>query len=335
MEETIGKRIAGNRKRLGITQDRLAERLGVTAQAVSKWENDQSCPDITMLPKLAETFGITTDALLGIAQPEPPKAMEAEPVTEEQDNESDHKWDVRWEAGRSGSIGLAVWIIITAGILFAANWLQLDISMWDLLWTNGLIVFGLFTVIRKFSFFSLGCALLGGYFLLDKLNVLPSSLSRDLLLPAILLLFGLAMLVKALRKPRNPQFSVSHNGKSVNRQVSSCNFDEDAFHCSSAFCEKQYSIDLPRLRTGEIDMSCGELTVDLTAVGEFVPGCTVEADCAFGELTILVPGHIRAEVNSDIAFGSVDVVGNYDPEPDTTIRLDADVSFGRISIQYV
>ena len=68
MEETLGKRIAANRKRLGITQDRLAEQLGVTPQAVSKWENDQSCPDIATLPKLAEIFGISVDALLGVTQ---------------------------------------------------------------------------------------------------------------------------------------------------------------------------------------------------------------------------------------------------------------------------
>lgn len=53
MEETLGKRIVFHRKRLGLTQDALAERMGVTAQAVSKWENDQSCPDIGALPKLA------------------------------------------------------------------------------------------------------------------------------------------------------------------------------------------------------------------------------------------------------------------------------------------
>ena len=42
MQETIGKRIMQNRKQLKLTQDQLAEQLGVTAQAVSKWENDQS-----------------------------------------------------------------------------------------------------------------------------------------------------------------------------------------------------------------------------------------------------------------------------------------------------
>ena len=51
MEETLGKRIVFHRKRLGLTQDALAELMGVTAQAVSKWENDQSCPDIAALPR--------------------------------------------------------------------------------------------------------------------------------------------------------------------------------------------------------------------------------------------------------------------------------------------
>ena len=66
MEQTLGKRIVHHRKRLGLTQDQLAEKLGVTAQAVSKWENDQSCPDIATLPKLAQIFGITVDELLDL-----------------------------------------------------------------------------------------------------------------------------------------------------------------------------------------------------------------------------------------------------------------------------
>ena len=86
MEQTLGKRIVEHRKRLGLTQDALAEQLGVTAQAVSKWENDQSCPDITMLPKLADIFGITTDDLLGRTTQQVHKAE----IVEEEESEGVH-----------------------------------------------------------------------------------------------------------------------------------------------------------------------------------------------------------------------------------------------------
>ena len=62
--ETIGKRICALRKAKGLKQEELAERLEVSAQAVSKWENDQTCPDISLLPRLAGVFGVTTDYLL-------------------------------------------------------------------------------------------------------------------------------------------------------------------------------------------------------------------------------------------------------------------------------
>lgn len=61
---TLGERIAQNRKAKGFTQESLAEQLGVSAQAVSKWENDISCPDITLLPELAKLLGTTVDSLL-------------------------------------------------------------------------------------------------------------------------------------------------------------------------------------------------------------------------------------------------------------------------------
>ena len=65
-KETLGKRIAMLRKEKGYTQEQLAEKVGVSAQAVSKWENDVSCPDITLLPLLADILGVTVDELLGV-----------------------------------------------------------------------------------------------------------------------------------------------------------------------------------------------------------------------------------------------------------------------------
>ena len=64
MNETIGSRIARFRKEKNMTQEDLAHIMGVTAQAVSKWENDLSCPDISILSKLCKTLGVTTDELL-------------------------------------------------------------------------------------------------------------------------------------------------------------------------------------------------------------------------------------------------------------------------------
>ena len=64
MSETIGNRITKYRKAKGMTQEDLASQLGVSAQAVSKWENDASCPDISLLPKLCNVLGVTTDELL-------------------------------------------------------------------------------------------------------------------------------------------------------------------------------------------------------------------------------------------------------------------------------
>ena len=62
---TLGNRIAFYRKNRNFTQDALAKQLGVTNQAVSKWESDQCCPDVMLLPKLAEIFGISMDELFG------------------------------------------------------------------------------------------------------------------------------------------------------------------------------------------------------------------------------------------------------------------------------
>lgn len=60
----IGKNISALRKERNMTQEDLAKALGVSAQAVSKWENENSCPDISLLTKIADLFGVTVDELL-------------------------------------------------------------------------------------------------------------------------------------------------------------------------------------------------------------------------------------------------------------------------------
>lgn len=65
MKETLGNKIQKLRKERKMTQEELAEKLNVTSQAVSKWETDNSYPDITILVKLADIFGCSVDELLG------------------------------------------------------------------------------------------------------------------------------------------------------------------------------------------------------------------------------------------------------------------------------
>lgn len=60
----FGTRLADLRKRAELTQAALAEKLDVSDRAVSKWENAGGYPDITLLPQLADIFGVTTDYLL-------------------------------------------------------------------------------------------------------------------------------------------------------------------------------------------------------------------------------------------------------------------------------
>lgn len=68
MKVTFGQKIAELRKEKGMTQEALAERLGVSPQAVSKWETDVSMPDVSLLPKLAEQLGCSIDALFDRAE---------------------------------------------------------------------------------------------------------------------------------------------------------------------------------------------------------------------------------------------------------------------------
>lgn len=62
----------------GWTQEELGERVGVSAQAVSKWETEQSLPDISQLPLLAKAFGVTTDLLFGLEEEPAPDFPEAD-----------------------------------------------------------------------------------------------------------------------------------------------------------------------------------------------------------------------------------------------------------------
>lgn len=342
MEQTLGKRIIEHRKALGLTQDQLAEKLGVTAQAVSKWENDQSCPDITMLPKLAEIFGTTTDALLG-RQAQPVHQAEVVSDSEEDENDGIHlqkgNWEFRWDSGRRHALFFALFVLLVGGLLLTSRLLVWDVSFWEILWPSALMMFGLQGVFRKFSFSGIGCTLFGGYFLLENLGITQLNLAGELIFPILIVIFGLSLLADALRKPKKPKFRILHNGKSVGsgdkNTKSTFTTDVHSFECSLSFGENTHYIELPLLQQGDISCSFGELTVDLSGCEEVFRNCRIDANCSFGELILLVPRRFRVEPDSSTAFASLEIVGQPDPEPKGVIRLDANISFGEITVKYI
>ena len=76
-EQTLGRRIQEARKAAGLSQESLGERLGVSRQAVSKWEADAAVPELENLIAMSRIFGVTIGALLGVEPPEAPSEGDA------------------------------------------------------------------------------------------------------------------------------------------------------------------------------------------------------------------------------------------------------------------
>ena len=67
-EQTLGQRIAAERKKLGLSQEALGEKMGVSRQAISKWESDGAVPEIDKLIAMSKLFGVTLGWLLGVEE---------------------------------------------------------------------------------------------------------------------------------------------------------------------------------------------------------------------------------------------------------------------------
>ena len=340
MEQTMGKRIAEHRKRLMLTQDQLAEQLGVTAQAVSKWENDQSCPDISILPKLAEIFGTTTDELLGIKQAEAiPNAEfvhEAEVIntSAESDETGDGNWEFHFNGRRLYSIGFP-FFVLTVGVLYLlSQLLQWKLSFWDILWPTGIFIFGLWGLFDGFSFFRMACALFGGYTLADKLFDFSFDINGNLIWAVLIVMFGISLLVDALKKPKWSKYV--HFGKKeakLNSKHYKCT--QDTFTMNGSFGDVRQKVALNILRKGEVNVSFGDYTIDLSEVVSVSSDCCIRSNCSFGELVILVPKRFFVDVKRNTTFADLTIKGHPSTQPDGTIQLLGNCSFGETTIKYI
>ena len=114
---TLGNRLQRLRQRQGLSQDALAEKLGVSRQAVSKWERDEAVPEVEKLLRLSELYGVSLDELVkgdatqsapqGESQAEPAASRRERPVWEE---------SLQW-GGLVGGGALLLWGLGEAALL--------------------------------------------------------------------------------------------------------------------------------------------------------------------------------------------------------------------------
>ena len=332
---TLGDRIKYHRKRLGMTQEQLAERMGVSAQAVSKWENNLSCPDISVLPDLAEVFGVSVDELLGKGGS---VVRDAEIVEPEKEKESGYTWNWKYES-KKGGILFALYILTVGALLLLRSYVPaMDISWWTVVWTTALVYIGVSGLIGHFSLFCLIMALGGLYFLLSAYGVIAIKLSWGILLPALLILWGISLLIDVFcgNKPWKRKKEAFHKMKAEKKHRCEYNCDDGEFHCELSFGEDRVPVVTPLLKQASIESSFGDFTVDFSGCEAVAPYCEVNVENSFGSLKLLVPEKFRVEMQADASFASTpEIKGSPAAQTEGTIHLKADVSFGSVQVRYV
>lgn len=331
-QQTIGKRIVQRRKEKGYTQEQLAEFCGVSAQEVSKWENDVSCPDISILPHLAEVLGVTTDELLGV-KPIEPKVVIVD--AQKGKKEGDGNFSVSWDGGKNvkkDGIWFAV-LVIVLGLAFLIQRLGfLSFGIWGIVWPAVLIGFGVSWMIKRFSFFSLAVAGLGLYFLLYNLGEITFVLTWSVIWPSLLVLLGLTILYEALIPHKQKWCGVNFSGDKNKRSEYGENNGYIHYDCSFSDENRRYAAE--EFSGGDIDLSFGKSELDLTSVRRVSQNAKLDVDVSFGTFDLIVPKTIRLYVKSDKSFGSIQMNGEADAEATESLVLDGDVSFGTLNIYY-
>ena len=128
---SIAERILTLRKSKGMSQEQLAEAVGVSRQAVSKWESEQASPDPEKIIAMSEIFGVTTDYLLKGIEPEKEEAKteeKAEEKAEEKKTEDTHMTvgdvldqKILTEKNKEKSKKLLKYVLIALGIFIAID----------------------------------------------------------------------------------------------------------------------------------------------------------------------------------------------------------------------
>ncbi len=324
---TIGERIKQHRKRLGMTQEQLAERIGVSAQAVSKWENNLSCPDISILPELADIFGISTDELLGKRE----TVYTADPITDKKKTQFQWYWNI-------GSIVFAIFVLLFGGLWLMNEVCGYDVSWWTLLWTLGLIYLGCSSMDDGFSAVGLIMILTGAGFLLSAYGVIQLQMRWSLVIPCCIIIWGLGMIFDMFGKKRKVRHKLKQNGININKGTPQRDYNcaDGYLHCEMSFGQDRIPVITPLLRGGTIEANFGNFTVDFSACEAIAPNCTLSAENNFGKLTLLIPEKFRVQYGENDAFAaSTQINGSAASTLQGVIYLNYDNNFGSLEIRYI
>ena len=331
-KETMGKRISDLRKGKGMTQEQLAQLLGVTPQAVSKWENDLSCPDISILPQLAEALGVTTDELLGRT---PLRISEG---SDKCNGKGHAHVSVRLRLNQAEKIIFAL-LLMGIGLIFLLNAFHVielgeGVTFGSVLWPFLVACMGVMACRSELNPISIGLFLFGVYMLLFNLGIIPAQykLTWAMAWPVALILIGVTILLHFLLPKRKKEGGIFEVEKSD--PVFDCTDESGFIRIDSAFTSQTKRVETGAPFTGaKIDSSFGSLVLDLSQA-EIQNGALIDADVSFGSLTVRLPAFVGANAACKTAFGGYDCPpGN--PDAEIKVSLNGDVSFGKIEVEYV
>ena len=308
--QSIGKRIMSLRKAAGMTQEQLAEKLGVTPQAVSKWENDVSCPDISLLPVLSEIFGVSTDSLLGRA------GLDTESVRAAYAREQNEQ-----KREKSGGIWFGVMVALAGLAFLCAEFIDVPFKPWAVIWSAVILALGVLWIIRRFSFFALGVSLLGLYYLMQNL-------------PSFLILLGLTILWDHLF-PRKPEDWKDYPGSDWAKKHAVTSFNDDGGRVDMrvSYAESSYAANSEIFRGGSVNVSFGHGILDLSAMKKAEDGAELHIDVSFGSAEVYLPACLRADVQTARSVGEVEIHGACDANA-KPVRISGSVSMGSAEIYY-
>ena len=346
-KETLGKRIAALRKAKGYTQEQLAEKVGVSAQAVSKWENDISCPDITLLPLLADLFGVSVDELLGVKPVEPHVIILDKDETPKDENKGSRSFTWEWNKHRDtakwGTIAFCIGAILGCTMFLLRSVPNLGLfqdipekglAAWNYTWPLLLFTFGLISV-KDHIPFGIAVMAFSSYEFVRRALGCPEYLF-EIKWYVILLIFAIVALIMVLVGKRKKVIHINHKGDKDGDHTPVLNVTQDNNYLDAdmSFGSGVITYDGETLNGGEIDMNFGDYKVDLRNVKSFRDNCLLKVDQNFGSLTIYLPSHVRLVKSSDTSFGSFATYGEPAPDADQSLIIRADVNFGTLQVKY-